>query len=29
LRAAYVQSRRAQAAHGVVDVESLPDIFAE
>jgi len=29
LRAAYVQSRRAQAAHGVVDVESLPDIFGE
>lgn len=29
LRAAYVQARRAQAAHGVVDAESLPDIFAE
>jgi len=29
LRAAYVQSRRAQAAHGVLDPENLPDVFAE
>lgn len=29
LRAAYVQVRRAQAARDGVDVESLPDIFAE
>lgn len=29
LRAAYVQSRRAQAAGGAVDAENLPDIFAE
>lgn len=29
LRAAYVQSRRRLASGGVVDVENLPDIFAE
>jgi phospholipid-binding lipoprotein MlaA len=29
LRAAYVQARRAQTTGGAVDVENLPDIFAE